>query len=268
MEHDPSDVTAAAPATPVVAIRSLRKILSRRVVALDGVDLTVGAGQAMGLAGPNGAGKSTLLKVLLGLVRPTSGSAELFGEPVRPGGSVLSRVGALVDGPGFLPYLTGRKNLGLALRSAGGTMSDEDFDRALAGSGLGSALDRPYRTYSHGMRYRLGLAQAMMGHPDLLILDEPTTGLDPGHVAEVVSSIKAATAAGTTVLLSSHQLPFIERVCTHAAVMHDGRIAADGSLADLIGPSGSLELAYQQAVANRTERTLADDDLPETTADS
>ena len=245
------DEATTTTVVPVVSIQSLTKVLARRVAALDGIDLTVLPGQAMGLAGPNGSGKSTVLKVILGLVRPTSGSARLFGEPVGPGAPALARVGALVDGPGFLPYLSGRDNLRLAARSAGLTSASE-LERALEGSGLGPALDRRYRTYSHGMRYRLGLAQAMLGHPDLLILDEPTTGLDPGHVEEIATSIRAATAAGTTVLLSSHQMPFLERVCTHVAVVDSGRVVLAGSLAEVVGLDGTLEDAYQRAVSETT----------------
>lgn len=244
---------------PVVSIESLTKVLPHRVVALDGVDLTVTAGQAMGLAGPNGAGKSTLLRILLGLVRPTSGTARLFGEPVRPGAKMLSRVGALVDGPGFVPYLTGRDNLRLAVRSSGATISAEQFAAALDSSGLGTALDRPYRSYSHGMRYRLGLAQAMIGRPDLLILDEPTTGLDPSHAAEVTSRIKAATAAETTVLLSSHELGFIEQVCSDVVVLHEGRVVLAGAVAALVDSSGSLGKTYLQAFTTSGRAKVVDE---------
>ena len=253
------DPPGTAQKVPVVSVGSLTKVLPQQVVALNRVDLTVMAGQAMGLAGPNGAGKSTLLRILLGLVRPTSGSARLFGEPVRPGAQVLGRVGCLVDGPGFVPYLTGRDNLRLAVRSSGRTVSSEEFEAALEASGLDAALDRPYRSYSHGMRYRLGLAQAMIGRPELLILDEPTTGLDPVHAAEVTSRIKAATAAGTTVLLSSHELAFIDRVCSDVVVLHEGRVVLAGEVAPMVESAGSLQEAYLRAVTNSGRGTGLDE---------
>ncbi|HUE60148.1 MAG TPA: ABC transporter ATP-binding protein [Acidimicrobiales bacterium] len=245
MEPDPRGTPQEV---PVVSVGSLTKVLPGQVVALNRVDLTVMAGQAMGLAGPNGAGKSTLLRILLGLVRPTSGSARLFGEPVRPGAKVLGRIGCLVDGPGFVPYLTGRDNLRLAVRSSGRTVPSAEFEVALEASGLDAALDRPYRSYSHGMRYRLGLAQAMIGRPELLILDEPTTGLDPVHASEVTSRIKAATAAGTTVLLCSHELAFIDQVCSDVVVLHEGRVVLAGGVAAIVESAGSLEEAYLRAV--------------------
>jgi ABC-2 type transport system ATP-binding protein len=223
------------PDPPPVLIRGLTKRLHGGILAVDSFDLMVEQGQVVGLAGPNGAGKSVTLKVLLGLVRPTAGQVELFGQPVRPGAPVLRRVGALVDGPGFVPHLSGLVNLRLAWRMTGRPEAEADLDRAIDIAGLGSAIDRRYRTYSHGMRYRLGMAQALLGRPDLLILDEPTTGLDPAHIREVRRAIHEAAAHGSTVLLSSHLLPEVEQVCTHAAVMRRGRLVASGSVAELIG---------------------------------
>jgi ABC-2 type transport system ATP-binding protein len=213
-------------------------------VALDGLDLVVETGQVVGLAGPNGVGKSLTLKILLGLVRPSAGRVELFGEPVRPGAQTLSRVGALVDGPGFVPHLSGRENLRLAWRAMRTGRDQADLDRSIEITGLDGAIDRPYRTYSHGMRYRLGFAQALLGKPELLLLDEPTSGLDPGHAREVRQAIAAAAAAGTTVLFSSHLLSEVEQVCTHAAVMRSGRAIAFGEVAALRAGHESLEQAY------------------------
>ncbi|MBV9659905.1 MAG: ABC transporter ATP-binding protein [Acidimicrobiales bacterium] len=253
MAHDATETHIS----PVVAVHSLTKVLGRGVEALRHVDLTVQRGRAMGLAGPNGAGKSTLLRILLGLVRPTSGQVELFGEAVRPGMAALARVGALIDGPGFVPYLTGRQNLRLTVRTSGKKLGDGELEEALASSGLGSALDRPYRTYSHGMRYRLGLAQALMGHPELLLLDEPTTGLDPGHAAEVISHVRNASAAGTTVILSSHELPLLEQLCTEVTVLHQGRVALGGAIQDLVRSAGSLHGAYVAALEQPELRSPA-----------
>jgi len=226
-----------------IVIDRLTKRLGRGVMAVDGLDLVVQQGQIVGLAGPNGAGKSVTLKILLGLVRPTSGRVELFGERVHPGARVLGRVGALVDGPGFVPHLSGRENLRLAWRMTRGLEVGAGIESALEIAGLGEAIDRPFKTYSHGMRYRLGLAQALLGAPELLLLDEPTTGLDPAHIREIRGAIANADASGATVVFSSHLLSEVERICTHAAIMDGGRLIASGPVSELRGES-SLEDAY------------------------
>jgi ABC-2 type transport system ATP-binding protein len=230
-----------------IVIDCLTKRLGRGVVAVDGLDLVVQRGQIVGLAGPNGAGKSVTMKILLGLVRPTSGRVELFGERVHPGARVLGRVGALVDGPGFVPHLSGRENLRLAWRMTRGLEAQSGLDRALEIAGLGEAIDRPFKTYSHGMRYRLGLAQALLGEPELLLLDEPTTGLDPAHIREIREAIASAAASGATVVFSSHLLSEVERICTHAAIMNGGRLIASGPVSELRGER-SLEDAYLSLV--------------------
>jgi ABC-2 type transport system ATP-binding protein len=223
--------------SPAVRIEGLVKRLGRGVTALDGLDLVVERGTVTALAGPNGAGKSVTMKVLRGLVRPTAGRAFIFGEPVSPGAPVLGRVGTLVDGPGFVPHLSGLENLRLAWRLARGPDSSAGLEDAVSAAGLGDAISRPYRTYSHGMRYRLALAQALLGRPELLLLDEPTTGLDPAHVREVRGTIAAAVRRGATVLLSSHLLSEVELVCTHVAVMGSGRVVAAGPVAEMVGPA-------------------------------
>jgi ABC-2 type transport system ATP-binding protein len=235
---------AASP--PPVLVEGLVKRLGRGVQALDGLDLVVEEGQIVGLAGPNGAGKSVTLKILLGLVRPTAGRVEIFGEPIHPGASVLSRVGALVDGPGFVPHLSGLENLTLASRMMAQQNGRVDLSGAIEIAGLGAAVDRPYKTYSHGMRYRLGLAQALLGAPDLLLLDEPTTGLDPAHILAVREAITAAVERGTTVLFSSHVMADVEQICTHVTVMRDGRTIASGPVSEVIARAGarSLHEAY------------------------
>ncbi len=227
---------------PAVHIEHLTKRLRNGVTAVDDLSLTVDVGQVMGLVGPNGSGKTITFKILLGLVRPTAGRASIFGQPVRPGAPVLARVGTLVDGPGFVPHLSGRRNLELAcrlVRLAGGL---PDLEGAVAMAGLGTAIDRPFADYSHGMRYRLAMAQALLGRPDLLILDEPTTGMDPAQALEVREAIATSVAAGATVLLSSHDFSEIELVCTHAAVLRDGRLVASGSIAELVGQRPRIRL--------------------------
>jgi ABC-2 type transport system ATP-binding protein len=239
-----------------VVIDGLTKRLGRGVLAVDGLDLVVQPGQVVGLAGPNGAGKSVTLKILLGLVRPTSGRVEVFGEHVRPGAKVLGRVGALVDGPGFVPHLSGRENLRLAWRMMRGSERVSGLDRAIEITGLGQAIDRPFKTYSHGMRYRLGLAQALLGAPELLLLDEPTTGLDPAHIREIREAISNAAAHGTTVVFSSHLLSEVERICTHAAVMRAGRLIASGPVAELMGSAADLQFDVDEP--ERASKLLGD----------
>ncbi len=240
---------------PAIVIDHLTKRLRNGVTAVDDVTLTVQSGQVLGLLGPNGSGKTITMKVLLGLVRPTSGSTTIFGELIHPGASVLGRVGALVDGPGFVPHLSGRRNLDLACRQLRRSGGMPDLDEAVEASGLDEAADRPVSGYSHGMRYRLALAQALLGRPDLLILDEPTTGMDPAQVREVHSTIVKRAEEGTTIVLSSHQLAEVEELCTHAAVLRQGRLIASGATADLIGSHPQIRLRL--ARADQTEGAVA-----------
>jgi ABC-2 type transport system ATP-binding protein len=209
-------------------------------VAVDALDLDVAQGQVLALIGPNGSGKTISLRILLGLVRPTSGRVLLFGEQVRPGAKVLGRVGALVDGPGFVPHLSGRRNLDLAIRQLQLSGRTADLDAAVERTGLGEAIDRVYSGYSHGMRYRLALAQALLGSPDLLVLDEPTTGMDPSQVFDVHDAIVKCADAGTTVVLSSHLMSEVQRICTHAAILRSGRLVAAGSITELVGSTPKL----------------------------
>ncbi|MBV6696247.1 alpha/beta fold hydrolase [Kitasatospora aureofaciens] len=198
-------------------------------------------GQVLGLLGPNGAGKTTTLRMLMGLIRPDVGEIRIFGHLVRPGAPVLSRVGAFVEGAGFLPHLSGRANLRLYWQATGRPEQDACFDEALAIAGLGEALDRAVRTYSQGMRQRLAIAQAMLGMPDLLILDEPTNGLDPPQIREMREVMIRYAAAGRTVIVSSHLLSEVEQSCTDLVVMDRGRLVTAGAVGEIVG-AGELVL--------------------------
>jgi len=165
----------------------------------------------------------------------------IFGETVRPGIAVLSRVGALVEGPGFVPHLSGRRNLELFWRAGGRPLSESHIEEALEISGLGPSAERKVKTYSHGMRQRLGFAQALLGKPELLILDEPVNGLDPRQIVEVRESLLRIGATGTTILLSSHLLSEVEHTCSHVVVLHRGRLMQSGTVAEV---TASVASAY------------------------
>lgn len=234
--------------TPATAIRvrGLRKAFGR-TVAVAAVDLDVPAGAVLGVLGPNGSGKTTMIRMLLALSRPTAGSVELLGRPVPARAEeVLPHVGALVEGPGFHPFLSGRENLRraaaaeplLATPAIPGAVDD-----ALSRVGLSGAADRRYRTYSLGMKQRLGLAAALLVPRRLVVLDEPTNGLDPAGTRHVRRIIAELHAAGTTVLVSSHLLAEVEATCTHVAVLAEGSLIAAGPLSALLdGEAPSLDV--------------------------
>ncbi|MCL7429315.1 alpha/beta fold hydrolase [Streptomyces sp. YS415] len=204
------------------------------------VTFRVEQGQVLGLLGPNGAGKTTTLRMLMGLIRPDGGEIRVFGHAIRPGSPVLSRVGAFVEGSGFLPHLSGRENLELYWAATGRPAGDAHLDEALEIAGLGDALARAVRTYSQGMRQRLAIAQAMLGLPDLLILDEPTNGLDPPQIREMREVMIRYAAAGRTVIVSSHLLAEVEQTCTHLVVMDRGRLVQAGPVGEIVGSGDTL----------------------------
>ncbi|MEU1947976.1 alpha/beta fold hydrolase [Streptomyces sp. NPDC059474] len=201
-------------------------------------------GQVLGLLGPNGAGKTTTLRMLMGLIAPDEGEIRVFGQAIRPGAPVLSRVGAFVEGAGFLPHLTGSANLELYWRATGRPAADAHIEEALKIAGLGSALERAVRTYSQGMRQRLAIAQAMLGLPDLLILDEPTNGLDPPQIREMREVMIRYAAEGRTVIVSSHLLAEVEQSCTHLVVMDRGRLIQAGPVGEITGNGGSVLVGH------------------------
>jgi ABC-2 type transport system ATP-binding protein len=237
-----------------VLVSELRKVYADGYRAVDGVSFRVERGQVLGLLGPNGAGKTTTLRVLMGLILPTAGTIRVFGEQVVPGAPVLARLGAFVEGPGFLPHLTGAENLRLFWAASGRPIEEAGLPTVLEIAGPGSSLDRKVKTYSHGMQQRLAIAQSMLGLPEVLILDEPTNGLDPPQIAEMRLVLGSYAATGRTVILSSHLLAEVEQTCSHVVVMHHGRLVAAGSVAEVAG-SGAMQLAV--AEPDRAVRVLA-----------
>jgi ABC-2 type transport system ATP-binding protein len=217
-------------------VRGLRKTYGD-FVAVDSIDFTVERGQVVGLLGPNGAGKTTSLRVLMGLTQATAGEVLIFGHRLAPGAPVLSRIGALVEGPGFLPHLSGEQNLAAYWRATGRPWEEARFEEALAIAGLGDAVKRKVKNYSHGMKQRLAVAQAMLGLPELLVLDEPTDGLDPPQIAEMRRVLQRYASDGRAVLVSSHLLAEVEQTCTHAVVVHKGRVVASGRVDEIVGDS-------------------------------
>jgi ABC-2 type transport system ATP-binding protein len=215
--------------------------------ALDGLDLSIPRGATYGLLGPNGAGKSTTLRILLGLVRPTGGEVRIFGQPFpRQRLSLLRRVGSLVEGAAFYPYLSGADNLLWLGRLAGAGVDRARVATCLEWVGLGERGRDRFAGYSTGMRQRLGLAGALLHDPDLLVLDEPLSGLDPPAVLLIRDLIKRLVEEGKTVLISSHVLHEVELVCDRVAILREGKTLAEGAVADLLKPE-CLRLEVQLA---------------------
>lgn len=226
-----------AATSSAVSTSGLTKRFRSGQVAVDAVDLEVPRGAVYGFLGPNGSGKTTTIRMLLGLVAPTAGEMSVLGQPMPAAlRSVLPQVGALVEGPAFHPYLSGRANLarldaadaGADPRSSAGRIAD-----ALTRVGLSNAAGKRYRQYSLGMKQRLGLAAALLQTRELLVLDEPTNGLDPQGTREVRALVRELADDGATVFVSSHLLSEIEQVCSHIGIMSRGRLVLQGSLDDL-----------------------------------
>jgi ABC-2 type transport system ATP-binding protein len=219
--------------TALVEVENLGKVYKDGYRAVADLSFTVERGQVVGLLGPNGAGKTTTLRMVMGLIFPTEGSIYMDGKPVYPGSPALSNLGSFVEGPGFLPHLSGRENLSLYWRSIGRD-GMQYLDEVIAITKLGTALDKKVRSYSQGMRQRLAIAQAMLGMPDLLVLDEPTNGLDPQQIAEMRQVLKDYAATGRTVIISSHLLAEVEQTCSHVVLMHRGQLIAFGPMKKIL----------------------------------
>ena len=252
-------VRTSAPGTdrPDLAIesRGLTKRFGGGRAAVDAIDLVVPRGSVYGFLGPNGSGKTTTIRMLLGLVRPSAGTSSLLGERIPQGGqAVLPRVGSLVEGPAFHPYLSGRANLqrlDAADLTADPRTARQRIDAALDRVGLLAAAGKRYRAYSLGMRQRLAIAAALLRPRELLVLDEPTNGLDPQGTREVRHLVASLASDGTTVFVSSHLLSEVEQMCTHLGVMRDGRLVAQGSASEVRGGAAPTArvLTEQPAVA-------------------
>ena len=215
----------------VVQTEGLTKRYGDRL-AVDDVSMTVRRGEVYGFLGPNGAGKTTTLRMMLGLIRPTAGTASVLGRPAgRP--EVTERVGALIEGPGFFPYLSGRDNLRVLARARGlglGVVED-----ALERVDLADRADDKYKRYSLGMKQRLGVAAALMGDPELIVLDEPTNGLDPAGMQDMRALVVSLARGGQTVLLSSHLLAEVQEICDRVGVINGGRLLRESGVAELRG---------------------------------
>jgi ABC-2 type transport system ATP-binding protein len=222
----------------VIETNGLRKEFRTRRgghrVAVQGLDLAVPAGGVHGFLGPNGSGKTTTIRMLLGLARPTRGTMALFGQTVPQAlPAVIDRVGAVVESPKFAPNFSGRQNLQLLARSR--SIPESRIDQVVETVGLTDRDQDRYKSYSLGMKQRLAIAATLLKDPELLILDEPTNGLDPAGIREIRDTIRDLGEAGVTVLLSSHILAEVQQVCTSATIIGNGRLLASGDVDDLLG---------------------------------
>jgi ABC-2 type transport system ATP-binding protein len=262
---------AAAPGSETsapLAVRTegLTKRFRSGQVAVNAIDLAVPQGSVFGFLGPNGSGKTTSIRMLLGLIRPTAGYSEILGHRIPDGaGAALPAVGALVEGPAFHPYLSGKANLqrlDAGDRSVDPRTSRQRIDSALERVGLLAAAGKRYRFYSLGMRQRLALAATLLRPRALLVLDEPTNGLDPQGTREVRSLITELAHSGVTIFLSTHLLSEVEQVCSHVGVMHTGNLVAQGPLHELrVGVEPRVEIVTSQpdkATAVLEQRGLKD----------
>ena len=223
--------------TAIVETHGLTKRYGSGVLAVNSIDMSVRRGEVYGFLGPNGAGKTTTLRMLVGLIRPNAGTATVAGQaPGSPAG--LARIGSLIESPGYYPYLSGRENLRVIADLAG--VDSKRVEEVLDMVELASRAGRKFGTYSTGMKQRLGVAAALLKDPDLLILDEPTNGLDPQGMAEMRKLIKDIGQGDRTVLLSSHLLGEVEQICDRVGVISNGKLVTQSTVQELLGEEGVL----------------------------
>ncbi len=227
--------------------------------AVDELSFTVPHGSVFGFLGPNGAGKTTTIGMMLGLIPPDAGDVKIFGFDVRHAMSeILKRTGAIVEGPAFYPYLSGRQNLEV-VASLRGIQDQQVVERLIETVGLTERADAKFGGYSQGMRQRLGLASVLINDPQLLILDEPTGGLDPAGQREIRDLIQSLSKAGRTVILSSHQLAEVQEICSHVAIINHGKLVVTGPLDEILGTGHEIEIGLDRPSEAATFlRQLAD----------
>lgn len=243
------------PETPVIKLENVSKTFGRRkrrVAAVRQLSLQVAQGQVFGFLGPNGAGKSTTIRMMMDLIRPTAGQVRLFDQPVKNNYQLMRRVGALVEGAAFYDFLTGRKNLEVLAQTAD-CYDPARIQMLLERVGMADRADRKVQGYSTGMKQRLGLAAALLNDPDLVILDEPTNGLDPAGIQEMRHFIRElADNQDKTIFLSSHLLSEVEQVCDEVGIIHNGRLVQTGNVAELLSTQTLIRVEVQP-----TDRALA-----------
>ncbi len=241
---------------PLVELDGLSKHFGA-IKALNELSLTVPEGTVCGLLGPNGSGKTTAIRVLLGLSRPTAGSARLLGETRGNSGfaSAIPRTGSLIEGPALFGRATARQNMKIQAAARGLDDNGSEIDELLELVGLTSRADSKSRTFSLGMKQRLGLALALIGNPRLVILDEPTNGLDPAGIVEIRNLIKQLPDRGVTVLVSSHLLAEVQLMCDRVTIISKGRLIADGTMSEVLGATGAID--GHRAVVKPEQSTAA-----------
>jgi ABC-2 type transport system ATP-binding protein len=208
---------------------------------VDGLSIRVPRGQVVGFVGPNGAGKTTTIRMLLGLVRPDGGDAQVLGCPIRDPSAYLPRVGALIEAPAFYPHLSGAANLRVLCRLGG--FPEQHMALLLAQVGLSESADQAYKRYSLGMKQRLGIAASLLPDPELVVLDEPTNGLDPAGIQEVRDFLRGLARQGKTVFVSSHLLSEVQRICDHVIMLSRGKVLFQGTMAQLLAKGTGLRMA-------------------------
>jgi ABC-2 type transport system ATP-binding protein len=224
----------------ILSIDNLSKTYGR-IRAVDNLSIEVMRGQVFGILGPNGSGKTTTLSIILDLLKADKGSFYWFGHPSSP--ASRKRIGSVIESPNFYPYLTAFNNLRIIAQIR--DLGENDIDRVLQLTGLYERRHSRFKTYSFGMKQRLAIASALLGHPEVLILDEPTNGLDPHGIADIRSLIQRVASEGTTIILASHLLDEVQKVCTHVAVLKTGQKLFDGKVSDVLAVSDSYELSAQ-----------------------